>query len=105
MIKTIILLIFFMFLLNSCAETLGSVKRGMTGAKSNTTDEFLVEKKDPLILPPDYENLPSPDDVEEKAQTEISSFENIIETETETENQSSSSQSPETSIINKIRKK
>jgi len=103
MIKTIILLIFLMFLLNSCGETLGSVKRGMTGAKSNTTDEFLVEKKDPLILPPDYENLPSPDNTEEKAQTEISSFENIIETESE--NQSSSSQSPETSIINKIRKK
>jgi len=103
MIKTIILLIFLMFLLNSCVETLDSVKRGMTGAKSNTTDEFLVEKKDPLILPPDYENLPSPDNTEEKAQTEISSFENIIETESE--NQSSSSQSPETSIINKIRKK
>ena len=103
MIKTIILLIFLMFFLNSCAETLGSVKRGVTGAKSNTTDEFLVEKKDPLILPPDYENLPSPDDAEEKTQTEISSFENIIETESE--NQSTSSQSPETSIINKIRKK
>ena len=51
-----------------------SVKQGITGEKRLSTDEFLVEKKDPLILPPDYENLPTPDE-QRVAQEEISSFE------------------------------
>ena len=46
----------------SCGDTLGSVKRGLTGAKANSADEFMVQKKDPLILPPDFENLPTPDE-------------------------------------------
>jgi len=39
--------------LASCSDTFDSVKRGLTGAKKNSADEFLVKKKDPLILPPD----------------------------------------------------
>ncbi len=55
--------IFLLFLFTgSCADTFSSVKRGLTGAKKNSADEFLVEKKDPLILPPDFENLPIPDE-------------------------------------------
>ena len=55
--------IFLLFLLVvSCGGTFDSVKRGLTGAKANTADEFLVKKKDPLILPPDFENLPIPDE-------------------------------------------
>ena len=41
---------------------MSSVKRGLTGSKSDSTDEFLVQKKDPLILPPDFESLPSPEE-------------------------------------------
>ena len=37
-----------------------SVKDGLTGQKRTTSDEFLVQKKNPLILPPDYQNLPKP---------------------------------------------
>ena len=37
-----------------------SVKDGLTGQKRTTSDEFLVQKKNPLILPPDYKNLPKP---------------------------------------------
>ena len=48
------------FFATSCADTFDSVKRGLTGAKADTADEFLVKKKDPLILPPDFENLPTP---------------------------------------------
>lgn len=32
----------------------------VSGAKKKTTDEYLIQKKDPLILPPDYEKLPLP---------------------------------------------
>ena len=48
------------FFIASCAGDWASIKRGVTGAKSNDTDEFLVKKKDPLISPPDFEKLPVP---------------------------------------------
>ena len=49
-----------MFFLESCAGTWDQVKKGLTGAKTSSTDEFLVEKKDPLIKPPNFEELPVP---------------------------------------------
>ena len=42
--------------LNGCQ----SVKDGLTGKKQTNADEFLVKKKNPLSLPPDFENLPEP---------------------------------------------
>ena len=95
--------IFLLFLFTgSCADTFSSVKRGLTGAKKNSADEFLVEKKDPLILPPDFENLPIPDagitDIEE-----VSIFEKTLEDSTE-EN-SPVSDSVENSILKKIQSK
>ena len=32
----------------------------MSGQKVTNTDEFLIKKKDPLILPPEFEKLPLP---------------------------------------------
>ena len=95
--------IFLLFLFTgSCADTFSSVKRGLTGAKKNSADEFLVEKKDPLILPPDFENLPIPDqgiaDIEED-----SIFAKTLEDSTE-EN-SPVSDSVENSILKKIQSK
>ena len=34
--------------------------------KIKTTDEFLVKKRDPLILPPDFKNVPTPGSKESK---------------------------------------
>ena len=85
----------------SCAGTFDSVKRGLTGSKADSADEFLVKKKDPLILPPDYENLPSPDE-RILAEEENSIFKNTLETEIETENSSSGAGSVENSILKKI---
>ena len=45
MFKKNIYLFLIIILLNSCAGTFDSVKRGMTGAKQKSTDEFLVQKK------------------------------------------------------------
>ena len=56
--NNIIFFVILAFLLMSC-ETLQSVKRGITGEKNLSTDEFLVQKKDPLILPPDFEKIKS----------------------------------------------
>ena len=95
--------IFLLFLFTgSCADSFSSVKRGLTGAKKNSTDEFLVEKKDPLILPPDFENLPIPDDRITDIE-EVSIFEKTLEDSTE-EN-SPVSDSVENSILKKIQSK
>ncbi len=45
-----------MSLFNSC----GTIKEGFTMQKKDNTDEFLVEKKNPLKLPPDFDELPIP---------------------------------------------
>ena len=40
-----------------------SAKDAFTLKKKNNSDEFLVEKKSPLVLPPDYGKLPVPDEL------------------------------------------
>ena len=42
--------------LNSC----GTVAEGLGGSKKKGSDEFLVEKKSPLVLPPSFGELPEP---------------------------------------------
>ena len=57
--KKINLLITLSFLVTSCGgfSEAGKVLRN---EKIKTTDEFLVKKKDPLELPPNFEELPLP---------------------------------------------
>ena len=96
---------FLMFLVTSCVDTWSNVKRGLLGTKENSTDEFLIQKKDPLILPPDFDSLPSPSDKEEAIE-EMSSFEKTFKQESETEITASSAESSvEGSILKQIKKK
>ena len=94
-----ILPIFFFFV--SCG-TFDSAKRALTGAKKSSADEFLIKKKDPLILPPDYESLPTPDE-RISATEEVSNIEKELEKSMEETEQSSSS--TEESILKKIQQK
>tara|TARA_Y100000590_G_scaffold266991_1_gene299846 strand:+ start:139 stop:444 length:306 start_codon:yes stop_codon:yes gene_type:complete len=94
----IFILVFFVF---SC-ESMQSVKRGITGEKKKSTDEFFIEKKDPLILPPDYESLPTPED-RNAAFEDVSSIEKTLGVSIE--DSSSQSGSVESSILEKIRSK
>ena len=107
MFRKIIYLSSILFLITACADTWSSVKRGLTGQKQNSTDEFLVEKKDPLILPPNFEDLPVPSDSAiEEEETESSSFEKTLSITTDEESdEGSSSNTTEESILNKIRKR
>ena len=60
--KKLIALLFLMVFLYSCTGA-GDV---LTGKKrSENSDEFLVEKKNPLTVPPDMSELPVPLDGEE----------------------------------------
>ena len=64
-IKLYILFISFLIILNSC----GSISEGMTGSKrSKSSDEFLIHKKKPLVVPPDFEDIPSPKRDSEKGE-------------------------------------
>ena len=101
MLKKIIYLFALIFFVVSC-DTLSSVKRGLTGEKRSSSDEFLIKKKDPLILPPDYEDLPTP--YERTAATEeLSTFEKTLGISIE--DNSSTSSSVEDSILKKIQSK
>tara|TARA_B100001123_G_C14610889_1_gene749832 strand:+ start:17 stop:340 length:324 start_codon:yes stop_codon:yes gene_type:complete len=65
-------LIATIFLLNSCQ----GVKDALEGKRrSKSGDEFLVEKKNPLTIPPNFEDLPEPVDSAEEN--------NVSETENE----------------------
>ena len=99
--KTIYIFIVTLFV-SSCADTFDSVKRGLTGAKRDSADEFLIKKKDPLILPPDFENLPTPDE-RSAAVEETTIFEKTFETSIEED--VSGSSSVEDSILKKIKSK
>ena len=100
MLKKNIYIIILVLLVTSCADTFNSVKRGLTGAKGDAADEFLVKKKDPLILPPDFENLPTPNEKID-IKDAVSDFEKNLEISDES---NSSILSPvENSILKKIR--
>ena len=62
-----------LFFLCSCQN----VKNALTGKKFENSDEFLVIKKNPLVLPPNFNDLPTPKDVVET--TQIENIENEIE--------------------------
>ena len=63
--KNFNILILIFFTLYSCGgfKDAGKVLRN---EKIKTTDEFLVKKKEPLVLPPDYNKIPEPGSMKEK---------------------------------------
>ena len=100
-IKQFVLIIFF--LTSACGDTLDSVKRGLSGQKASSTDEFLVEKKDPLILPPGYEDLPQPGQTELNEEHDEQDISDILKIEGNSQNTDSSEiTSLEESILKNI---
>ena len=97
-----------MFFLESCGGTWDEVKKGLTGQKTSSTDEFLVEKKDPLIKPPNFEELPVPGSDSSntsslESDTELQSLKNLeIEQESYELEETGSTES---NILKRIRKK
>ena len=54
--KILATLLTFILLLNGCA----TAKKAFSPERKNSSEEFLVEKKSPLALPPDFDELPAP---------------------------------------------
>ena len=98
-----LILLSFIYILTSC----GTLKEGFTNQKKNNNDEFLVEKKSPLIMPPDYNELPVPNAESNQSLSEENSIKNLVkneETNTNTSNANSSeSTGLEESLLEKIK--
>ena len=92
-------------ILNSCGgfKEAGKVLRN---EKIKTTDEFLVKKKDPLILPPGHSELPKPGSTQEKKnKSEKDKIKKIFKVDKdEEENNISKNSSIEKIILNEIKK-
>jgi hypothetical protein len=106
--KKVLLTIIILSFLNSCQ----SVSEGFKLKKKNNGDEFLVEKKNPLVLPPDYSALPTPENInslnknENLIENNKNTFEEIIKKPSKIENneQKVKSSSTEASILRNIKK-
>ena len=100
--KFFLIILSFSVFVSSCQP----IKEGLVGTKrAKTSDEFFVEKKRPLVLPPDFKDMPLPkikNNMQKKDDTSIEDLLNLnkdIDQPTKTE----SDKSLEKSILNKIK--
>ncbi len=98
-----LILLSFIYILTSC----GTLKEGFKNQKKDSSDEFLVEKKSPLIMPPDYNELPVPNAASNQALSEENSIKNLVTNEEKNTNtpnaNSSESTGLEESLLEKIK--
>ena len=99
-------LLFFLLFLYSC----GSVGEALQGKKrSDQGDEFLIDKKNPLAMPPDFDKLPKPGEANAKSTKDIendqSNIKDLLKKSDIEEDDSSLEQSTsiESSILKKIK--
>jgi PBP1b-binding outer membrane lipoprotein LpoB len=80
-------------------------KKVLKNEKVKSTDEFLVKKKEPLVLPPDFDKLPLPDSDgnQNNLNEEKENFKKILNVDKDSINEKKTSSSIEESIIEKIR--
>ena len=104
--KFYIIFLSLVIILSSCQK----LSEGMTGSKrSKTSDEFLVHKKKPLVMPPDFDDMPSPrqnKQQEEELSASSESIEDLLNIKKKENNESFESgndSSLEQSILKKIK--
>tara|TARA_B100001057_G_C22743262_1_gene908679 strand:+ start:48 stop:353 length:306 start_codon:yes stop_codon:yes gene_type:complete len=100
--KRINFLLIILFFLVSCGglQEAGKVLRN---EKIKTTDEFLVKKRNPLVLPPNYEEIPEPGSISRK-ENEKEQIKKILKAPKEEDITRKKSTTTEESILNRIRK-
>ena len=102
-IKIFIYLIIFGVSIVGCG-TMQDIGKVMRNEKTNSTDEFLIQKKDPLTTPPDFDEIPKPGSINERAKS--NSIEKIIKTDKKNKPDSelTTSSTTEESILKRIKK-
>ena len=102
-ISILLILLISILIFNSCAK----VKEGFSSQKKNSTDEFLVKKKSPLIMPPEFDELPVPEDVNQilENNNEETDIKKLITNNENSSNENSTSQNTdfESLILEKIK--
>ena len=86
----------------------GTVKDAFTNQKKNSSDEFLVEKKSPLSMPPDYKDLPVPKTIQNQSENDDKKIKSLITNNDNTEDQNTKKSNKQTqdfeqTIIEKIK--
>mgnify|MGYP002847224383 CR=1 FL=1 len=105
--KIIIICSMISIIISSCT----TLTEGLSGKKKDGSDVFLVKKKNPLVIPKDYNELPEPVDNDKNTSNSDDELNQnvklLIEREFKNKNKNSDSQSTnkdlENSIINKIK--
>ena len=102
--KNNIFLILLMMLVTASCQ---SIKNAVSGVKQENSDEFLVQKKNPLVMPPDFTDLPVPFDEASKV-TEVQIEDDIekllgIENNIKDTDNTSDSSSIENFVLKKIK--
>ena len=100
-IKFSLLIILSTILLSNC----GSVQKAFDPQNKNTSEEFLVEKKSPLSMPPSFEELPVPSNEKVDKESQINNIESLITEKNNNEKLETdeSDKDFEQSIIDKIK--
>ena len=80
-IKFLLLIILSGILLTSC----GSVQKAFDPQNKNTSEEFLVEKKSPLSMPPSFEELPVPSNEKVDIENQTNNIKSLITEKNENE--------------------
>ena len=82
-----------------------TVEKGFKNPKKNSSDEFLVEKKSPLVMPPEFNELPIPNQNEDTSQKQENNIKNLISDNNGNTDQEASNSDLEGSILSKIKNK
>ena len=98
--QNFIFITFTILLLAGCGAS--DVGKVMRNEKVKTSDEFLVKKRQPLTLPPDYSKIPKPGTIEKSKEKE--KIKEILKIEKKNKSSSKSTKSLEDSILKKISK-
>ena len=82
-----------------------TLKEGFTNPKKKSSDEFLVEKKSPLVMPPEFNELPLPNQIEDTNQKQKNNIKSLITDNNGNTDQEVSDSDLEGSILSKIKNK
>ena len=101
--KNIVFPIIVFTVLVSCSN-LQEAGKVLRNEKTKTTDEFLVKKKEPLIMPPDLDKIPEPELIKNKKENEEEKIKKILKVPETSVKKNNSNSSTEELIIDKINK-
>ena len=103
-IKLLILSSILSIILNSCAS-LSEAGKVLRNDKTRSSDEFLIKKKESLILPQNYDKIPEPGSIEKKGQSDKNRLKNILGAKrVEPTESQSKSKTTEESILRQIKR-